>query len=417
MKRKLRACVNSGSSDATTLRRGGSRCLLTSDDSSPDATSLSRGGSRCQLLSTKREPPRYKLVASVRKAAFVVAANVSLHETSSWHLFRQALTRLLIISCLLAAGGLNSVAQEKKPRPDEPGPLKPGQVELKVPLDGTFKVLGPKFALGKAVKGAPYSATATTETIQTLSDGNQIIRRNQSKLYRDSEGRVRIEQTLETIGKWTAGGEAPQHISINDPVAEVSYSLDPRTRTAHKNVYAQSKKPATVEWRVEWREGFMVNGKPVTQAEFEALMEKKRKAQEEASAVRSKEASNNPDLKKKLEMLQPGKMGGGQRKTESLGNQTIEGVTAEGMRITLTIPAGEIGNTLPLEIVDENWYSPELQTMVMTRHRDPRSGETTYRLSNINRSEPDRSLFELPADYTVRENKMPPKGKPIKEEQ
>src|SRR5262245_56097306 len=157
---------------------------------------------------------------------------------------KRKLTRLLIMSCLLAflVGGLNSVAQEKKPRPDESKLQKPGKVELKVPTDGTFKVLfSPKFALGKVVKGAPYSATATTETIQTLSDGNQIIRKNESKLYRDSEGRTRIEQALETIGKWTADGEAQQSIFINDPVAGVSYSLDPRVRTAHKNVYAQQK--------------------------------------------------------------------------------------------------------------------------------------------------------------------------------
>src|SRR5215510_1648025 len=77
---------------------------------------------------------------------------------------KMTLTRLLIISCFLAASILNSIAQEKKPRPYEPRPEKIGQAELKVPTDGTFKILGPKFALGKVVKGAPYSATATTET-------------------------------------------------------------------------------------------------------------------------------------------------------------------------------------------------------------------------------------------------------------
>ena len=69
----------------------------------------------------------------------------------------------------------------------------------------------------------------------------------------------------------------------------------------------------------------------------------------------------------------------------------------------MTIPAGEIGNELPINIVSERWYSPELQTIVMTRRSDPRMGETVYRLTNINRSEPARSLFEVPADYTVKE--------------
>src|SRR5262245_35194151 len=105
------------------------------------------------------------------------------------------------------------------------------------------------------------------------------------------------------------------------------------------------------------------------------------------------------------------------KKTDSLGKQVIEGVEAEGARTTFTIPAGEIGNTLPIEVVDETWYSPELQVVVMSRRRDPRFGETTYRLTNLNRSEPDRALFEVPADYTVKESSILPKPKPPKEEQ
>jgi len=320
----------------------------------------------------------------------------------------RTLTRLLMMSCLLAAGSLNSVAQEKKPREDE----------VKAPTVDTFKVLAPKLAIGKVVKGAPYSATAVTEHIQTLSDGNQIIRKNESKLYRDTEGRTRTEQTLETIGKWTADGEAQQHIFINDPVAGVSYSLDPRTHTAHKNVIAQKKALAPTPNGPNGT--FMINGQTVTRAEFEAAMERKLKAREETMAKQGKEDSNDSRLKTKLEMLQQGKAGAGQRKTESLGTQTIEGAPAEGTRSTLTIPAGEIGNTLPIEVVDETWYSSELQLVVMSKHRDPRSGETTYRLTNISRSEPDRSLFEVPADYTVEEGKPSPnqpiKRRPAKEE-
>ena len=92
------------------------------------------------------------------------------------------------------------------------------------------------------------------------------------------------------------------------------------------------------------------------------------------------------------------------RRTEALGKQVVEGVEAEGTRTTLTIPAGEIGNTLPIDVVDESWYSPQLQMPVMTRHHDPRSGDNVFRLTNINRAEPDRSLFEVPADYTIVEN-------------
>jgi TonB family protein len=88
---------------------------------------------------------------------------------------------------------------------------------------------------------------------------------------------------------------------------------------------------------------------------------------------------------------------------ESLGKQMVEGVEAEGTRTTITFPAGSMGNERPINIVSERWYSPELQTVVLTKHSDPRFGETSYRLTNINRSEPARTLFEVPSDYTVKE--------------
>jgi cytochrome c556 len=318
------------------------------------------------------------------------------------NIMKMTLIRLLTISCLLAAGSLNSVAQEKKPEPDE----------AKVRAEILFKVIGAKFAMGKVVKGAPYSATAITESVQTLSDGNQIIRKNQSKIYRDSEGRTRTEQTLETIGKWAADGEARQSIFINDPVAGESYSLDPREHTAYKTPYLQKK------LIMDARGGsVMVNGQAMTQAEFEALREKKQKVEDELLATKGKDAVNGSDLKKKIEMLQTGKPDGDAWKKESLGTQTIEGLTVEGARSTLTIPAGAVGNTLPIEVVDETWYSPELQITVMTRHRDPRSAETAYRLINIDRGEPDRSLFEVPAGYAVSEGKTLPKKKLTKEEE
>jgi hypothetical protein len=87
--------------------------------------------------------------------------------------------------------------------------------------------------------------------------------------------------------------------------------------------------------------------------------------------------------------------------TEKLGTQIIEGVAAEGSRSTRTIAPGEIGNERAINIVDERWYSPELKTVVMTRHSDPRTGETVYKLTNISREEPPHNLFEVPADYTI----------------
>jgi hypothetical protein len=88
---------------------------------------------------------------------------------------------------------------------------------------------------------------------------------------------------------------------------------------------------------------------------------------------------------------------------ESLGEQTIEGVRAQGTRVTRTIPAGRIGNERPIDIVSESWYSPDLQMVVQSKRSDPRVGETIYRLANVALAEPDATLFQVPAGVTVQQ--------------
>jgi hypothetical protein len=87
--------------------------------------------------------------------------------------------------------------------------------------------------------------------------------------------------------------------------------------------------------------------------------------------------------------------------TTSLGTQMINGVSAEGTRTTRTIPAGEIGNQKPIVITVEKWYSADLQETVLTKRSDPRMGETVRQLTNIQRTEPAATLFQVPSDYTV----------------
>ena len=93
-----------------------------------------------------------------------------------------------------------------------------------------------------------------------------------------------------------------------------------------------------------------------------------------------------------------------QHAVETLGPQLIEGVTATGNRNTTTIAAGAVGNEQPITIVSEEWKSPDLGVLVLTSHKDPRSGESSYRLVNIVRGDPDPSLFQVPADYTIKES-------------
>jgi hypothetical protein len=84
-----------------------------------------------------------------------------------------------------------------------------------------------------------------------------------------------------------------------------------------------------------------------------------------------------------------------------LGQHTIEGVNTEGARITSTIEAGQIGNDRPIQIVDERWYSHELETVVKMTHSDPRSGQETLQLTGISRVEPGPDLFQVPANYQI----------------
>ncbi|MGA9994968.1 MAG: hypothetical protein WBP93_06120 [Pyrinomonadaceae bacterium] len=248
----------------------------------------------------------------------------------------------------------------------------------------------------KVVKGAPYSAEAVTESVRTLADGNRIVHKSNANVYRDSEGRTRRDQTISIVGPYAAAGDPPKTFFINDPVAGVNYVLDPRSKVARKmeNLLRGSK---------EFHLAPMgpMPPMPPPGAGIQAV------PPSDGERPRVMIYENRPDGMSVQKIPGPGK----ERqmpKRESLGTQTIEGVSCEGTRTTMTIPAGEIGNERAIEIVSERWYSPELQTVVMSKRNDPLgAGETTYRLTNINRSEPARSLFEVPADYKIKEG--PPK--------
>jgi hypothetical protein len=251
---------------------------------------------------------------------------------------------------------------------------------------------------GKLVKGAPYSAQAVTETTQTLGDGNRIVNKSAASIYRDSEGRTRREQTLRALGPFATAGEPSQTVFINDPVAGVNYALDSRSMVARKML------PMKFEFKFEKTPD---GGKPATATSKNPGPDRI----EVHSDVFYTGAPPPPPGAEGSGMVMEWHGGAERRgKTESLGTQTIEGVEAEGTRNVTTIAAGEIGNDRPIEIVFERWYSPALQTVVMTRHVDPRFGETSYRLTNISRDEPARSLFEVPAGYTVKEG-----GGPVKQ--
>lgn len=246
---------------------------------------------------------------------------------------------------------------------------------------------------GRVVKGAPYSGQTVTEITQVLGDGNRIVNKSTASVYRDKEGRTRREQTIVAIGPF--GGELPQMISINDPVAGVSYVLEPESRIARKMnaIHFEFKLNSPAEKKILHDKREELSGDPT---DLPAL--------QVGTAGVPFGMAIGPGPTHHVE-FQDLRVGG---KQESLGKQLVEGVEAEGTRTTMTIAAGAIGNERAIEIISERWYSPELQTVVMTRHSDPRFGETVYRLTNISRAEPDASLFRIPSDYRIEEMPMPP---------
>jgi hypothetical protein len=245
----------------------------------------------------------------------------------------------------------------------------------------------------KIVTGSPYSAVAIVETVRPLTDGNRIRFRAETLVYRDSEGRTRRETQSKN-----------REVFIVDPVESISYTLLPDEKRVFRFSQPLKKRPVSD----------LSNARKLTDEELKNL-KLKGSIEHSSSAeveINGKKKTSSEVTKKSIyeddnqapEAKRPDRSSRSQ--TEQLGEKMIEGVRTTGQRTTLTIPVGEVGNELPIKVVTEHWYSPELQLQVMTRRSDPRDGETTYRLTRINRSEPDSALFRVPADYSF--------GKPAK---
>ena len=211
---------------------------------------------------------------------------------------------------------------------------------------GPFGMMG--LGIGRTpVTGAPYSAVRTTDSVRSLAGGNQIEHQDQSKVYRSSQGQVRVEQTF-TPPAGAANQSPRTAITIFDPVAGNITRLDPQTKTAFQ---MQLKTP---------------NGS-------------------QSGDAHPHNNSNQANVQ-----------------TTDLGSQIVNGVNATGVRTTLTIAAGAIGNTQPIQVVREVWTSTDLKVPVLVKVTDPRSGNSTSQLTSIVRAEPDASLFQVPSDYTIK---------------
>jgi hypothetical protein len=282
----------------------------------------------------------------------------------------------LLVSALVLAGTV--MAQESAPKEkvrtftftqDEPITMMapPGNMMFqseRLP-EGKIEFFSAEMAgAGEVVTAAPYTATATTESTQVLADGNKIMNKTSSFVARDSQGRTRRETDLHRIGNLPV--DAQKTVFINDPTTHTQYIFTPGGE-ATKVVRSEGS----------WKEGPQIielGGQPERRSQKKVIVNVQNVREGQQSSKESDE----------------------QIKHEDLGTQTIEGVSAQGKRETVTIPAGQIGNEKPIEIVTETWFSPELHTLVLRKHSDPRMGDSTYRLTDIKRNEPDAALFQPP---------------------
>jgi hypothetical protein len=232
------------------------------------------------------------------------------------------------------------------------------------------------------VQGAPYSATITNETVQTLADGNRIVQTSTGTTARDSQGRTRQDTALPAIGILSAAN-GPHLVFIQDPVGQASYTLNLTDKTAQKIPMPFAGAAGSVAAGAGTGVFFMQlgNAAPATAP----LPPPPLNGFQQGVVIQKGLAPNEPT----------------QESTEDLEPQTMEGVFVKGVRTTRTIPAGQIGNDKPISIVTEVWTSPDLKTIVYSKRSDPRMGEQTFQLKNIVRTEPDPSLFTVPADFKI----------------
>jgi hypothetical protein len=288
---------------------------------------------------------------------------------------------ILLASALLLAG--NALAQESAPRErarrltiNQGGPMTAMSGEPfnmlfqreRVP-EGEISFFSAEMAgAGETITAAPYTATATTESTQVLGDGNRIVNKTTGLVARDSQGRTRRETDLHRIGPLQV--DSPKMVFINDPTAHTQYIFHPGGEATK-----------VVRSEATWGDGPQI-------IDLHGTGQPGIKTKMMVRTIGGPEKTADQETSKQV-------------KHEDLGTQTIEGVSAEGKRETVTIPAGQIGNERPIEIISETWYSPELHTVVLRKHSDPRMGETVFRLTEIKRTEPDATLFQLPAGAKV----------------
>lgn len=350
-------------------------------------------------------------------------------------------TKQLLLAALLASLAVPVLAEDSPTGDPRAGAVKVQADRFVVGRDGSFGASGPAtFTITRdtairPIKNAPYSAQMITERQQNLADGNQIADRQTTMAYRDSAGRTR-QEVVDDKGELKL-------VTIHDPVAGATWILKPQDRTATKIARAgdaaraarqmadASRKAAEAgrkageeaRARVEQmrRDGTLpsVERRKLDDGSEEIIVKRvarvnpelRQNVQQDVQIQVSKALEENSEALRaaqvRLAPLAAGVFGdmkwASKAATKDLGTREFSGIKAEGKLRSYEIPAGEIGNRNPIVVSDETWYAPDLQVTVYTRHSDPRSGDTVFRLDKLKREEPAPALFTVPSDYTVKE--------------
>lgn len=234
----------------------------------------------------------------------------------------------------------------------------------------------------------PYSSLEETETEQVLRDGNVISRKFSSPSYRDSAGNTRREYRS-ALSNFTR-----VYITL---VGGTRYVLDPEAKTATKSLTLSPAATATPAAPGKATSGASETGKPATPNGAQEIR------------VRVVDTPSPQLAKSAIDVFADTKPKRVYTRTP-LGSRNINGEMCTGTLMSYVIEAGEQGNLNPITVSHETWIADALRIMMFSKTTDPRSGNTTARVIELTRAEPDPALFAVPPDYTIVED--PPAAAP-----
>jgi hypothetical protein len=296
------------------------------------------------------------------------------------------------------------------------------------PISISSAMLGLSGPLGaQAAVGKPIYAEFVTEHHQNFTDGNRISHSTSSSIYRDALGRIRRDSQLSVPGL-PAGFSAATFITIVDHQLGYSYVLDPQEMVAHR-YELNGAGPSYMARLQAWGKGDALlsaaqqkaaesGTSPAAPAATESrwrlhpFAAHRSRGPSDAAAASQSFAANQlgsgylsedtgfgsaPTMR----IDQPFLAAPNPVRTENLGEQTLLGFRVIGTRVITTLPAGQIGNDRPIDIVSEQWFSPELELVMRSLHRDPWAGEFTTTVTKVSRGDQPSALFEVPAPYRI----------------